>query len=127
MSVESHSVRFRHNTEDVDWLAVVGEKKWVVLMADLAIGRNPLELDALLASKVKAFALIREELSAVEQAQAIITALPQIFRLLEETHYPFIAKIYQDGSVAMWKTEPIFQIIQKGRKRYRPSKKAAKW
>lgn len=124
MKIESHAVRFRHDTPDEDWLMVVGEKKWIVLTADLAIARNPLEMDALLAAKVRAFALVREDgMSATEQADAIILALPQIFRLLEDARYPFIARLYKDGTVALWKTEPIKQKGRRSKKRYRPSKR----
>jgi len=34
LKVEPHQARFRHNTPDTEWLAVVGEKKWIVLMRD---------------------------------------------------------------------------------------------
>src|SRR5947207_15847547 len=51
--VESHHKRFRHNTPDTEWLAVVGEKKWIALTRDAMIGRRLLELDALLAAKAR--------------------------------------------------------------------------
>jgi hypothetical protein len=72
LKVEAHGTRFRHNTEDVDWLAVVGEKKWVVLMRDLGIGRNPIELNALLYAKVRAFVLQRGDWPDAENAKLVI-------------------------------------------------------
>lgn len=122
VKVESHSVWFRHNTEDVDWLAVVGEKKWVVLMCDVSIGRRPLELDALLAARVKAFVLTQSHLTAPEQTQVLINAMPQMLRMVEDNRFPFIAKIHQDGSVDLWKTDVKFPKGQRGKKRYRPLK-----
>lgn len=107
LTVEAHKTRFRHNTEDVDWLAVVGEKKWVVLMRDLAIGRNPIELNALLYAKVRAFVLQRGDWPDKENAELIISVLPKIFRLLRECKFPFIAKIMKDKTVFIWKTKPI--------------------
>ncbi|MGH9799395.1 MAG: hypothetical protein ACRD82_03445 [Blastocatellia bacterium] len=120
--VEPHWTRFRHDTEDVEWLAVVGEKKWVVLMGDKAIGRHALELEALLEAKVKAFILTRGGLSAAEQSKMLTDALPQMLRMVEETRFPFLAKIYMDGSVAIWKTEPKFQKGRKSKRRYHPLK-----
>lgn len=113
VKVEPHWTRFRHDTEDTEWLAVVGEKKWVVLMGDKAIGRRALELEALLEARVKAFVLTRGGITASEQARILIDALPQMLKMVEETRFPFLAKIYLDGSVAIWKTEP---KIQKGRR-----------
>jgi PIN domain-containing protein len=107
LTVEAHGTRFRHNTEDVDWLAVVGEKKWVVLMRDLSIGRNPIELNALLYAKVRAFVLQRGDWPDAENARIVITAMPKILRILRECKFPFIAKIMKDTSVFVWKTQPV--------------------
>lgn len=49
-------------------------------------------------------------------------ALPQMLRMAEETRFPFLAKIYMDGSVAIWKTEPKFQKGRQSKRRYRPLK-----
>lgn len=111
-NIESHGVRFRHNTKDVDWLVVVGEKKWVVLMGDKAIGKHHLELEALLEAKVKAFVLTRGGLRASDQVQILKKALPKILQITEDSDFPFIAKVYTDGDVDIWKTKP---MIQKGR------------
>src|SRR6266850_6720433 len=58
LRVESHHVRFRHNTPDTEWLAVVGEKKWIVLTRDAMIGRRRLELDALLSAGTRVFVVV---------------------------------------------------------------------
>lgn len=118
--VEPHWTRFRHDTEDIEWLAVVGEKKWVVLMGDKAIGRRALELEALLEARVKAFVLTRGGLAASEQARILVEALPQMLRMVQETRFPFLAKIYTDGSVAIWRYEPKFQKGRKSKKRHHP-------
>jgi hypothetical protein len=118
-------VWFRHNTEDPIWLARVGEKKWVVLSADVNIGNNPLELDALLASQVKAFFLSHaSNFNAREQVKLIVNAIPQILRMLEENRFPFIAKIHQDGSVALWRTDVEFPKGFRAKKHFRPLKGA---
>ena len=105
LQVEAHHTRFRHNTEDIDWLAVVGEKKWIPLMRDLEIGRNPIELNALLSARVRAFVVERGDWPDSENAKTIIGALPNILRLLRENNFPFIAKVRRDHSVLLWKTE----------------------
>src|SRR5216684_212517 len=78
LQVEPHSKWFRHNTPDQDWLPIVGEKKWIVLMRDKAIGKRYLELNALLRSKVKAFVLVTGELSEQVSAEIIKKAVPKI-------------------------------------------------
>lgn len=107
LKVEAHKTRFRHNTEDEDWLEVAGEKKWIVLMRDLGIGRNPIQLNALLYAKVRAFVLQRGDWPDAENAELILSVLPKIFRMLREKNFPFIAKIMQDKTVFIWKTEPV--------------------
>lgn len=118
--VEPHWNRFRHDTEDTEWLAVVGEKKWIVLMGDKAIGRRALELEALLEARVKAFVLTRGGIPAFEQAKMLTDALPQMLRMVEEIRFPFLAKIYMDGEVTIWKTEPKLQKGRKSKGRLRP-------
>ena len=111
LRVESHHVRFRHNTDDQIWLQVVGEKKWIVLMRDLAIGRRLLELDALLDARVKSFAIVSGQLKDADSAVIIIKALPKIFEMIEQNNFPFIAKVQKDSTVNLWKFRP---MIHKG-------------
>lgn len=107
LKVESHHVRFRHNTPDAVWLEVVGEKKWIVLTRDAMIGRRFLELDALLSAKTRVFVVVAREYSDEASGNIIIEALPKIFKLLDENRFPFIARINDSGSVTLWKKEPI--------------------
>lgn len=76
-------------------------------MRDLAIGKNPIELNALLYAKVRAFALQRGDLPDAENSRIVIAALPKILRILTEHSEPFIAKITKGGNVYLWKTKPI--------------------
>jgi hypothetical protein len=105
LQVEPHSKWFRHNTPDEEWLSVVGEKKWLVLVRDQRIGKRLLELNALLISNVKAFVLVTEEMSEPASADIIKKALPKIFDMVEQNDFPFIAKIHKDSSVTLWRKE----------------------
>src|SRR5438270_3157614 len=69
LTVEPHSAWFRHDTPDTEWLPEVGGKKWVVLMRDKKIGTRPLELEALMNGRVKAFVLVTGELPNKENAR----------------------------------------------------------
>lgn len=115
LKVESHHVRFRHNTQDEEWLEVAGEKKWIVFTRDKMIGKRKLQLDALLHAGVKAFVLVTDDLTDVENAQIVIKLIDKIFELIEGNKIPFIAKIRKD-SVVLWRTK---QPILKGLKRKR--------
>jgi len=113
LKVESHHVRFRHNTEDETWLEIVGEKKWIVFTRDKMIGRRKIQLDALFNAGVKAFVLVTDELTDAQNAEIIIKLIDKIFEMIEENRMPFIAKIRKDA-VVLWKTDP---PILKGLKR----------
>ena len=90
---------------------MVGEKKWIVLMRDLTIGRRLLELDALLDARVKSFAIVSGQLKDADSAVIIIKALPKIFEMIEQNNFPFIAKVQKDSTVNLWKFRP---MIHKG-------------
>jgi len=111
LRVESHHVRFRHNTPDTEWLAVVGEKKWIVLTRDAMIGRRRLELDALLSAGTRVFVVVSKDFTDEASANVIIAALPKILKMLDENRFPFIAKIHKNSAVDLWKKEP---MIHKG-------------
>ena len=104
LKVEPHQARFRHNTPDTEWLAVVGEKKWIVLMRDQNIGRRPLELEALLQAGVRSFVLVEGQLPDRENAKILVKAIPRMFGLISEHRFAFIARVRRDSSIAIWKT-----------------------
>jgi hypothetical protein len=117
LKVESHHVKFRHNTLDEKWLEVAGEKKWIVLTRDKMIGHRLLELDALLYAGTKAFVLVTEGLTDVENAKIIIASAEKMLEMIQANNYPFIAKIRRDG-VVLWKTKPkIHKGVQRKRRK----------
>lgn len=109
--MEPHKKWFRHDTPDEEWLPVVGEKKWIVLMRDLRIGKRLIEFNALLTGRVKAFALVSGEMPDKRNAETIIKALPKIFEMIEANNFPFIAKVQKNSTVELWKKE---LMIHKG-------------
>lgn len=119
VTLETHSTWFRHDTPDVKWLEVVGEKKWVILKRDKKIGERIVELNALIYSGARSFVLAQGSLPDAENAQIVIKALPAILKILDEHKHAFIAKIYMDSSVKIWKTEPVVEkgVKKKGRNR----------
>lgn len=114
LKVETHATWFRHDTPDVIWLTVVGHFDWVVLKRDKNIGKNFIELDALLDAGVKSFVMVSGQLKDIENASIFIQALPKIFEMIDANDFPFIAKVFRDSSVELWKTKPkIRKGIQK--------------
>jgi len=54
-------------TDDATWLALAGERGWVVLCKDDRIRRRPAELQALTYGKVRLFCLTNAQLTFAEQ------------------------------------------------------------
>ena len=86
-------------------MAVVGEKKWIVLMRDQNIGRRPLELQALLQAGVRSFVLVEGQLPDRENAKILVKAIPRMFEMINEHGFPFIARVRRDSTVVLWKTQ----------------------
>jgi hypothetical protein len=75
-----------------------------VLTKDKNIRYRAIELQALLAAKVRAFVLIaRGDLSGAEVGQIFVKALPAMKKLCKTTEPPFIAHVSRDGSVTLVK------------------------
>ena len=118
LKVETHGTWFRHDTPDDIWLTVVGYFGWVVLKRDKKIGRSLIELDALLDAEVKSFVMASGQLKDIENASIFIEALPKIFHMIDANDFPFIAKVFRDGTVELSKTKPKFRKGIQKRKRH---------
>lgn len=101
--VEVHDDHFPHDAKDEDWLRKIGRSGWVVLTKDSRIRYRNLETAALTASKVRTFVLTSKDMSGQEMADVFTRALPKMKRLATKYRRPFIAKVFRDGSVSIWK------------------------
>jgi hypothetical protein len=81
----------------------VDEKKWIVLVRDQNIGRRPLELEALVQAGVRSFVLVEGQLPDRENAKILVKAIPRMFEMISENHFPFIVRIRRDSTVVLWK------------------------
>ena len=73
-------------------------------MRDQKIGTRPLELEALMNARVKAFVLVTGELPNKENARIFIKAMPAICAMSETNKFPFIARVSKSGKVKIWKS-----------------------
>jgi hypothetical protein len=85
LNVELHSSHFPRGTADEEWLPTIGQRGWVLLTQDQQIRRRKNEIQALRDCEVKAFIVVAKGLRGEEIGNLIITALPKIFRILQDT------------------------------------------
>jgi hypothetical protein len=101
--VEIHLDHFPQDAKDVDWLPVVGAKKWIVLTKDKAIRRREVEIDALIAAGVGAFFLTSGQSTGKENAKSFVAALPKMLKIVAKRTRPFVATISEGGNLAIVK------------------------
>ncbi len=101
--VERHTDHFTAGTPDVEWLAALARKGWLVLTKDEAIGRNPLEAAVAKASGACVFALTSQDLTGPQMAAVFVAARHRMRQFAQKHQGPFIAKVYRDGTVKPWK------------------------
>jgi hypothetical protein len=99
--VEIHDDHFRQDALDREWLSEVGKRGWIVLTKDDRIRYRPAELDAYHKNKVRVFIFGSGEIKAEEMAEAAVTAMPKVLRLVEKTPPPFFARISRAGLVSL--------------------------
>jgi hypothetical protein len=98
-----HHELFPAGTDDAAWLSALASRPdLVVLTKDTRIRRRTLERDALIAAKLRVFALSSGNLSGADQAAALVRALGRIRRLARQPG-PFIARVTATGGVAFTK------------------------
>lgn len=111
--VEKHIAHFPPETPDVDWLAEVSKRNWVVLTKDQKIGSRPLKVTAIARAEVKAFILVSGDLKSQQMANVFANSLEKLKKIANGNQAPFIAKIYKDGKVKMWKNRTqLLKIIK---------------
>lgn len=87
----------RQDVEDVDWIATIAPRHWIVLTKDEAIRRNPLERRALEVGRVAAFFLYRGDLTGEAAGELFVLALPRMRRLLLDCSRPLLAVVRGNG------------------------------
>lgn len=106
ITVETHDDHFDKGAQDVEWIPKVGQRGWVVLTKDKNIGRRSLERIAVASAGIKMFALASKDLSGSDMAIIFLEAIVAMQEFIRKHPAPFIAKIYRDGHIAVWKDNP---------------------
>lgn len=96
-TVEVHDDHFPQTTPDVEWLADVGRRGWVVLSKDERIRRNRIEREALEAARARAFFLTQQDITGQEMAELFSNALSGMTRRAVSEPAPFIFTISRSG------------------------------
>lgn len=109
INIEIHDQHFDKGAQDVDWLPEVGKRGWVVLTKDANIGKHTLERIAVTRAQVKMFVLASQSLSGTDMAAIFLKAIVAMQEFVREHPAPFIAKIYRDGKVSMWKDKQMLE------------------
>ena len=103
IAVEIHDDHFSEDAQDVDWLPEIGKRGWVVLTKDARISKNCLERMAVTSAGISMFILASQNLSGKQMADIFLGAVTKMQKFVRTYPAPFIAKIYRDGRVEMWK------------------------
>lgn len=103
IAVEIHDDHFSEDAIDVDWLPEIGKRGWVVLTKDAKISKNHLERMAVTNAGISMFILASQNLSGKKMADIFLGAVTKMQEFVRKHPAPFIAKVYRDGRVEMWK------------------------
>lgn len=86
---------------DEQWIALAGQKDWVVLTKDDAIRRRPVELAAVETHGVKMFCLTNAGLRGDEQRQRFVTNIHRIVQRSSKRG-PWICGVYESRIAQIW-------------------------
>jgi len=83
----------------VEWLPIVGERRWALLTSDKNIRYNQLEREKIVQHQIREFVFASGNLSGEMMGQILAKALPKMKRLFRNYPPPFIAYLSQSGNV----------------------------
>jgi hypothetical protein len=96
--VEVHDDHFAQDTDDAQWLRVVGDRGWIVLTHNRRIRHVSRETEALMEAGVRAFFLIGHAPHRV-LAENFVRTEPRVRRFLaRHGRHSFLAKVYRPSS-----------------------------
>lgn len=102
-TVVAHRDVYPPGVDDAVWLVAAAQQGWLQLTKDQRIAYTPLYTAAIRRTGAQVFALVGGNLRGAQMAEAFVRALPNMEALAFRTSGPFIAKVYRDGRVAMWR------------------------
>jgi PIN like domain len=85
---EHYGIPEDESVADIDWLRLVGERKWIAFMKDDRIRYVPAEKAAFVAFEVRAFVITNASLSAQVMANRIVSAMPKIHEICQSRSGP---------------------------------------
>jgi predicted nuclease of predicted toxin-antitoxin system len=89
---------FRHDVPDEEWLAVAGQRGWLVITHDRRIRTRPGERQAIMENGVGCFIMTyRQDLKKEEIVALISATLEEMERRFETTPRPFIYTVSKSG------------------------------
>ncbi len=98
---EHYGVPDDEDVEDVQWLELVGSRRWIALLKDAEIRRRPSEKRALIDHCVRAFCLSGGNLTADQMSDRYLRALPAMTRACRDDPGPFIYAVHADRIVRL--------------------------
>lgn len=98
-----HHEHFEQACPDVDWLPVVGKKKWIVITRDKNIRRKPNEIQAFKENNVFAIVLSSgssSQASAADTAELLLKLLPKLMRKIKASKPPLMLNVTLMGTIS---------------------------
>lgn len=83
----------------------MSQRGWIVLTKDVNIGRNILEVQQIARYQAQVFVLVSGNLPRQKMVNIFVETIDKIERITQGNQAPFIAKIYQDFQVKLWKNK----------------------
>jgi hypothetical protein len=96
---ELHDSHFEQQTEDAIWLRDVATHQWVVLTKDERIRYRPLEFQALVEARVRAFIVVCGNVRGIETAEILRRAMPKILKVIASQRGPFVYYVYKNSTL----------------------------
>jgi hypothetical protein len=105
LNVEFHADHFADDADDQTWISEVGRRGWVVLTKDKAIRTRPVELQAVVAAKVRMFSLSSGNMTGAQMAEIFVANRLKLGRFIKKHSPPFIARVSAAGVGVVYPSE----------------------
>lgn len=106
LSCEVHDDHLAQNATDEEWMKFAAEQGWVVITKDKRIRNRKSFLHYLNTYSGRVFVISAQNNTAATMIESVAKAKNRIANFIEKNEAPFIASIYQNGSLKKHEVKP---------------------
>lgn len=97
--VEVHDDHLDQDAPDEEWIALVGDRKWLAVTKDKNVRFRTAEIEAIKCRGARVLVIRAKNATGLDMANILVEAHRRVERFVSRTDAPFVAGIDRSGTI----------------------------